>query len=560
MKQSRPETWVAGHLALLLIAVDPAGLGGLHLRARACPVRDAFLNSAPDALLPMVRIAPTLDDDAVFGGTDIAESLRHGRLVRKQGLISRAGTLLLTMAERLRPGRAARLSQHLDTAESGPMILLDEGIDDEAAPRVLTERLAFMIDLDGVRAFELSELALSPEDVADARAHLDRVTIPDAAIAALTVAAARLGIGSMRAPVLALAAARANAALHRRNTVTEEDLNLAVELVFAHRATQLPEDAGPPSPDTEPPDTEPDTETEPEGKDQSFDIPDELLVDAVRAVLPDGALFALSDAAKSRAPAQGTGAGRRRRSNRRGRPLPAKPGKPGSDARLDLFATLRAAAPWQQMRRAAQPDRTGLILKSSDFRVKVYEERSDRLIIFVVDASGSAAVTRLAEAKGAVETVLADAYASRDHVALIAFRGDGAEALLPPTRSLVQAKRALGALPGGGGTPLAAGLRAAADMARRAQGQGMSPALALLTDGRANIGLTAPGREAAQADAERYAALIAAMRLPALVLDTNRRPKDDLSALAGIMGATYLPLPRADAQAISRSVHDALRK
>jgi magnesium chelatase subunit D len=90
-----------------------------------------------------------------------------------------------------------------------------------------------------------------------------------------------------------------------------------------------------------------------------------------------------------------------------------------------------------------------------DFRVTRYKQRSETTTIFVVDASGSAALHRLAEAKGAVELLLADCYVRRDRVAMIAFRGPGAELLLPPTRSLVRAKRSLAGLPGGGGTPLA---------------------------------------------------------------------------------------------------------
>ena len=102
-----------------------------------------------------------------------------------------------------------------------------------------------------------------------------------------------------------------------------------------------------------------------------------------------------------------------------------------------------------------------LELRADDIRLKQAQERSDRLLIFTVDASGSSALARLAEAKGAVELLLAQAYARRDHVALVAFRGAGAEVLLPPTRSLVQTKRRLAGLPGGGGTPLASGLAAA---------------------------------------------------------------------------------------------------
>ncbi|MCE0506272.1 magnesium chelatase subunit D [Roseivivax sp. GX 12232] len=556
MKQDRTETWVAGHLALTLLAVDPRGLGGMHLRARASPVRRAFLDLAPEALQPFLRLPPTLDEAALFGGVDIAQSLAAGRIVLQQGLLSRPGTRCLTMAERLPRGRAAQLAQVLDAGSDEAVLLLDEGIEDEAAPEALTDRLAFRVDLDGVRALDIAELALAPDEIAAARARLSDVDCPDDALVALAVTAARAGVASLRAPLLALYAARAHAALNRRNRLENEDLTTAVALVLAPRATELPEEdeSAEPPPEEQPPD---DDSPPPEDSGDPMALPEDMLIEAMRAALPEGALQALQ-ARNTAKTARGTGAGARKRGNRRGRPLPSQPGRPSSDTRLDLIATLRAAAPWQKSRRAAEPGRSGLILRREDFRVKVYEERSDRLVIFLVDASGSAAMARLAEAKGAVERLLGDAYASRDHVALVAFRGAGAQLLLPPTRSLVQAKRALGGLPGGGGTPLAAGLTAAADLAESGRAQGMTPALALLTDGRANIGFAGPGRAEAEADATRVAARIARLGLPGLVLDTNTRPKSALSDLARRMGAAYLPLPRADAGAISRSVADAL--
>ena len=190
-----------------------------------------------------------------------------------------------------------------------------------------------------------------------------------------------------------------------------------------------------------------------------------------------------------------------------------------------------------------------------DIRVRRYEDRSDRLLVFAVDASGSAAMARLAEAKGAVELLLARAYETRDHVALIAFRGQEAEVILPPTRSLVRTKRALAGLPGGGGTPLAAGLAAAARIGAQARGQGMSPTLVLLTDGRGNIGLDGRAdRQQAQQDAEALAAHIRGDAMPGLVLDTAMRPQSALADLAALMGARYVPLPRADAARLSGAV------
>ena len=168
-------------------------------------------------------------------------------------------------------------------------------------------------------------------------------------------------------------------------------------------------------------------------------------------------------------------------------------------------------------------------------------------------------MARLNEAKGAVELLLAEAYAARDHVALIAFRGEGAEQLLPPTRSLVQTKRRLASLPGGGGTPLAAGLRDAALLAQQSRARGLTPTVVVLTDGRANIALDgAANRADAGRDAEQMADLLRAEGISALVIDMSNRPQEPLRALAGRLGAPYLALPRADAQRLSGAVSAAL--
>ena len=141
-------------------------------------------------------------------------------------------------------------------------------------------------------------------------------------------------------------------------------------------------------------------------------------------------------------------------------------------------------------------------VRREDFHVTRYRERAETTTIFVVDASGSSALHRLAEAKGAVELLLAECYVRRDRVALVAFRGAGAELLLPPTRSLVRAKRSLAGLPGGGGTPLACGLDAAALIAEGVLRRGGTPTLVVLTDGRANVARDGThGRELAQRDA-----------------------------------------------------------
>ena len=176
-----------------------------------------------------------------------------------------------------------------------------------------------------------------------------------------------------------------------------------------------------------------------------------------------------------------------------------------------------------------------------------------------VDASGSSATARLGEAKGAIELLLGQAYARRDHVALIAFRGKEAEILLPPTRSLVQTKRRLAALPGGGGTPLAAGLQATFDMAMMSRKKGLLPSVVLLTDGRGNIALDGTvDRKRAEVDAKHVAQGLAKRSVDTLILDTGRRPEPSLKEMAQFLNGHYIELPRADAQSVSKTVSTVL--
>jgi magnesium chelatase subunit D len=198
-------------------------------------------------------------------------------------------------------------------------------------------------------------------------------------------------------------------------------------------------------------------------------------------------------------------------------------------------------------------------VRAADIRLKRFRETSDRVLIFAVDASGSAAFARLAEAKGAIELLLAQAYARRDHVSLLTFKGFHAELILPPTRSLVQTKRRLAGVPGGGGTPLASGLQLALATAAQARARGLTPTIAILTDGRGNIALDGtPDRPRAEDEAFRLARQIRASGTPALVIDVANRPQPSLRTLAQLMDAPYLALPRADARRLSSVLGEAL--
>ena len=162
---------------------------------------------------------------------------------------------------------------------------------------------------------------------------------------------------------------------------------------------------------------------------------------------------------------------------------------------------------------------------------------------------------RLAEAKGAVELLLAECYVRRDQVAVISFRGTGAEILLPSTRSLVRAKRSLAEMPGGGGTPLADAIYIATELAQNAQRQGLSPAIVFLTDGRANIGRNGvPGRAQAQLDAEQAARYLGRAAIKSLWIDTSPQPRIEGEQIAKLVGSIYLPLPHAGAKEVSQAV------
>ncbi|GAA5075951.1 magnesium chelatase subunit D [Roseibacterium beibuensis] len=559
------ERWQRANLALACFALDPAALGGIWLRARVGPVRDRFMQGLDLAVRGRNtrRLHPNIGDDALFGSVDLAATLDSGTLTKTRGLLEEPGLLILPMAERAKSGLAARLAGALDDRRGLSLVALDEGAGpEERIPHALADRLAIHLDLSEQRLSDAPDLAIDTDALVEARRLLPDVTVPETAISELAEVAMRLGVLSLRAPLQALAVARASAALSGETEVDEPDLITAIELVLAPRATQFPE--APPEEAEEPedppePDTPDDAPDEASDEDETPPLPTEILLEAAKAMLPSDLLARLEAGRAARNAPGASGSGASKKGNRRGRPMPSRAGRMGGEARVDLVATLRAAAPWQPLRRRATgiPDR--IHVRMSDIRIRQFEEKSDRAIIFVVDASGSSALARLAETKGAIELLLAEAYSRRDHVALVAFRGDGAEVLLPPTRSLVQTKRRLAQLPGGGGTPLASGLKAALDLAELARSKGLTPSVALLTDGRANVDLTGTANRAqASEDATLMARALRARGMPGLVIDTGLRPTRGLDALALDMGVPYLPLPRADAKAVSAAVETAL--
>ncbi|MFE1598861.1 magnesium chelatase subunit D [Methylobacterium sp. ID0610] len=563
-----PAAWARACRAAALAALDPAGIGGVVLRARLGPVREAWLDRLRVGLpagVPLLRLPAGIADEALLGGLDLPATLRAGRPVLRPGLLARAdgGVVVVPMAERLGAGAAARIAQALDTgavalARDGVamrlparfgIVLLDEGEDDDPPPpAALTDRAALHLDLAALAPGLLAGSAPLP-DLAAIRDRPSPAT-DEAALDALCGIAARLGIPSLRAPLLALRVARLHASLAGRAAVEEEDLALATALVLAPRATVWPETP----PEAAP--AEPAEEAVPEEAQAPAADQDRILA-AAAAALPPGLLAGLGAGRQPRARAATDGRAGAAAPGHRGRPCGARPGDPRR-GRLALVETLREAAPWQRLRRGPDAADARIRVAPGDIRIRRLVQRRETTTIFAVDASGSAALERLAEAKGAVEHLLAECYVRRDRVALLAFRGCGADLLLAPTRSLVRAKRALAALPGGGGTPLAAGIEAAARLAAAERRGGRTPVVLLLTDGRANVARSgAPGRAQAAADALAAARELATGGTRALLIDTAARPQEEARRLAEAMAARYLPMPQADAARLTRAVREA---
>jgi magnesium chelatase subunit D len=566
-----------------LLAVDPNGLGGAVLRGPADPFRDEWLESLRKIMpqgAPWRRVPIGIADNRLLGGLDLAASLSSGRPIAQRGLLAESdgGVVILPMAERVEGQTIARIAAVLDqgavkVAREGvafaeatrfAVIALDEGAsEEEQVAEALSDRLAFYVSIPSQSAKRIKSVMPRRDDIQAARQQVAHVRIPPDLPQAFCAAALALGILSLRAPVFALRCARAAAALAGRAEVAAEDAALAAQLVLAPRARQMPDapsEEKPPTPEQQ------QQENAPADQRQSQDEPslEGLVLAAAQANLPPGLLAGLGAAARhmARQAAQSGKSGMMRRSAQRGRPIGARPAAWRAGLRLALVETLRVAAPWQEYRRREKPHHAALVhIRREDVRIRRYKQNSETTTIFLVDASGSAALHRLAEAKGAVELLLADCYVRRDRVAVIAFRGRGAEVLLQPTHSLVRAKRSLAALPGGGGTPLSAGIAAGYAMAEASRKRGQTPVIVALTDGRANVARDGMGgRATAEAEALDVARLFRVSGISALLIDTAPRPQPFSRDLASAMGARYVPLPFADAARMSAAVRDAARE
>ena len=598
--------------ALMLLAVDPS-LGGVVIPSAVGSGKSTLARAFADILpegTPFIELPLNVTEDRLIGGVDLEATLATGQRVVQHGVLSKAhkGVLYVDSLSLL---DSSAVSHVMDAMSRGAVIVEREGLSevhpadfmlvgtydpsDGEVRMGLLDRIGIIVPFATQNDYRARKKIVSTvlgtrdsEDTNDelrmlrglieaARVQLPNVSMTQEQIKGLIQTAISLGVEGNRVDIFTIRCAIASAALAQRTEVDDEDLKLAVKLVLVPRATRMPEreatEEEMQAPDEPPPQEEPADEAEDENappdesdadadeeQEETPDMIEELMMDAMETELPDNILnISLASKKKAKSGSRGEAL-----NNRRGRFVRAQEGEMKS-GKVALIPTLISAAPWQKNRKeekAKKGIKTGaLVINKEDVKIKKFRDKSGTLFIFMVDASGSMALNRMRQAKGAVASLLQNAYVHRDQVALISFRGKQAQVLLPPSQSVDRAKRELDVLPTGGGTPLASALITAWETAKQARTKGISQIMfVLITDGRGNIPLKAayePDAEKApkeelEKEIEAIALTIQADGVASIVVDTqmNYLSRGEAPKLAQKLGGRYFYLPNAKAEQI----------